>query len=337
LQNTILVCDSDSGTQVLLFRLLAEAGYGVASASDGVEAIAKIESDPPALVLANVTLPGKSGADLCRYVKERPDPTPVILLAPGTEPEQFELADAVVGLPIDATKLIEAMRQVLGDRTDAARTRERVLLCDDDVGILDLLKNLLANEGYDVETSSCGREGIAAIERQRPDIMLLDVQMPGMTGFEALAEIRERWPQLPVVMVTGHGSEDVAAEALRLGADDYIAKPLRIRNLCFRVERTLEKARLRSAQERLNQQLRHTTLELTDRLNDLVEANNAFRRLLHRVLGDIRRQLEHDGTPEDTLDLLDHLRDIAESDDPTASYEAIAQTLRNKLGESPSQ
>ena len=333
LQNTILVCDADSGTQVLLFRLLAEAGYGVTSASDGAAAIAKIESDPPALVLANVDLPGKNGVDLCRYVKERPQPIPVVLLAPGTAPEPIEPADAVVGLPIDPMKLLDAMRLLLGGDTDTERPPARVLLVDDDVGILDLLKNLLGTEGYGVEATNCGREGLAAIERQLPDIVLLDVQMPGMTGFEVLAKIREGRPQLPVVMVTGHGSEDVAAEALRLGADDYIAKPLRIRNLCFRVERTLEKARLRAAQERLNQQLRQTTLELADRLSDLVEANSAFRSLLHRVLTDVRDRIERDGAAADTLELLDRLRTIAEADDPTASYDDIAKSLRKNLPE----
>ena len=321
------MCDADSGTQVLLFRVLAEAGYAVTSAAGAAEAIAKIESDPPALVIANVDLPGKSGVELCRYVKARPEPIPVLLLTPGTAPEAIEPADGVIGLPIDTTRVIEAVRPLLASGEGAAREQQHVLVVDDDVGILDLLTNLLGSEGYRVTTAACGREGLEAIEKELPDIVLLDVQMPGMSGFEALATIRGRHPYLPVVMVTGHGSEEVAADALRLGADDYIAKPLRIRNLCFRVERNLEKARLGAAQDSLNEQLRQTILELTDRLADLVEANAAFRQLFQRVLGDVRQRLEAEGVGQDTLALLDRLRAVAEAEGPATSYEDLAKGL----------
>jgi len=330
-QNTLLVCEAEQGTQLLLLRLLAEAGYAVVSASDGAEAIAKIEVDRPAMVIANVDLPGKGGVELCEYIQAQPEPVPVVLLAPGTAPEPIAPADGVLGLPIDPVKVVDLVRALLRADAEPRRPDESVLVIDDDVGILDLLKNLLGGEGYTVACAACGREGLEAIELAPPDIVLLDVQMPGMSGFEVLAKIREHRPNLPVVMVTGHGSEEVAADSLRLGADDYIAKPLRLRNLCFRVERTLEKARLRAAQQRLNQQLRQTTLELTDRLAQVVEANAGFRRLLHRVLTDIRERIEKGGEQDDTLELLDRVRSIAQADDPAASYEDIAKALRKNL------
>jgi len=311
--NTILVCDADSGTQVLLFRILAEAGYAVTLASDGAEAIAKIEAEPPALVVANAALAGKSGVELCQYAKARPEPIPVLLLARGEAPEGAGCADGVLGLPLDPPRVVEAVRALVAEGDEEAPGDNHVLLVDDDAGIQDLLASLLGNEGYRVTAAGCGREGLEKLDTETPDIVLLDVQMPGMTGFEVLTKIRERHPRLPVVMITGHGSEEVAADALRLGADDYIAKPLRIRNLCFRVERNLEKARLRAAQDRLNQQLRQTTLELTDRLSDLVEANAAFRRLLDTTLGDLRERLEAEGAGGDVLSLLDRLRTVADA------------------------
>ncbi len=327
MENSILVCDADAGTQVLLFRLLAEAGYVVRSASDGAEAVAKIESDPPSLVIANVGLPAKSGVELCTYVKARREATPVLLLAPGTAPEPIEPADGVFGLPLEPMRVLEAVQGLLAGGSESARPSSRVLVIDDDVGILELLTNLLGSEGYTVTTAACGREALEALEGELPDIVLLDVQMPGMSGFEALASIRERHALLPVIMVTGHGSEEVAADALRLGADDYIAKPLRIRNLCFRVERTLEKAHLRSEQQRLNQQLRQTTLELTDRLEGLAEANAALRALLARVLDDVRQRLEAEGVGHDTLAFLERLRAAAQADDPAAACEAVAKGM----------
>jgi len=313
-RNMVLVCDADPGTQVLLFRVLAEAGYAVASAAEGAEAIAKIESDPPALIVANAALPGRSGAELCRLAKSRAEPIPVLLMAPGTAPEPIECADGMLGLPLDAVKVVDAVTGLLPPDEGAPPAGGHVLVIDDDVGILDLLSNLLGNTGYRVTTAGCGREGLEALASEAPDIVLLDVQMPGMSGFETLAKIREEHPDLPVVMITGHGSEEVAADALRLGADDYIAKPVRIRNLRFRVERNIEKARLRTAQEGLNRQLRQTILELTDRLAALADSYAALRRLVRTALDELCEVLDTEGASPETLALVGRLRAAAEAD-----------------------
>jgi DNA-binding response OmpR family regulator len=333
-QNTILVVDSDTNMQLLLLRLFAEGGHAVIAAGDGAEAIARLEAEHPGLVVANVDLPGRSGVEVCRYVKGRPEAVPVILLAPGTDPGPIEPADAVVGVPIDAQKLLDAVRRVFDMGQGQPVRPDRLLVIDDDLGILSLLESLLSKEGYEVTTADCGRDGLAAIERCQPDMVLLDVQMPGMSGFEVLTLIRERHPTLPVVMVTGYGSEDVATQALRLGADDYLAKPLRVRNVCFRIQSTLERARLRASQARLNRQLRQTTLELTDRLQRAIEANAAFRDLLCRILGELRDGLERGGSISEAIELVSRLRQIAEAKHPI-TYEAIAEALRKALHPDP--
>jgi len=327
--NTILVLERDAATQLLLFRTLAGAGYGVITARDGAEGVAKIETGDPALVIADVDLAGKSGQEICQLVKSRPHPVPVILLSPAGDPGPIPPADSVIGTPMDTGKLLEVVGRLLGARpSQAPAPSSKILVIDDDLAILNLLETLLASEGYRVVVTASGREGLAALEREKPDLVLLDVQMPGMNGFEVLTKIREQDFDLPVIMVTAYGSEDVAADALRLGADDYIAKPLRVRNLCFRIQRNLEKARLGASQERLNEQLRQTTLELTDRLQDVIEANSAFRTLLDRILGDLRDDLARGGSVADAMDLLGRLREIAHAEFPTAAYEAIAEGFR---------
>lgn len=281
MDSTILVVEGDVNMQLLLFRLFAEEGYAVVAASDGVEAIARIEAEEPGLVVANVDLAGRSGTEVCRHVKERLGHIPVVLLAPGTNPEPIEPADAVVGIPLDPQKALEAVRGLLAQgeaQRPGARRPDRLLVIDDDLGILNLLQSLLTKEGYDLVTADCGREGLAALEREQPDLILLDVQMPGMSGFEVLTEIRQRHPSVPVIMVTGYGSEDVATQALRLGADDYVAKPLRLRNICFRIESNLERARLRASHDRLNRQLRQTTLDLCVRLQDALSENEEMKK-----------------------------------------------------------
>jgi CheY-like chemotaxis protein len=203
LRNTILVLDHDPTNQLLLFRILGGAGYGVASARDGAEALAKIAVRAPGLIVSSVDLPGKSGVEIAQLIKARPVPIPVILISSEAEPQPAAPADFVLGSPLDASKLLEAVRRLLsGEGEEAAAPSDRILVIDDDLAILNLLENLLAGEGYEVVTAACGREGLVAIEKDRPDLILLDVQMPGMSGFEVLSKIRETRGEVPVIMVT---------------------------------------------------------------------------------------------------------------------------------------
>jgi len=123
--------------------------------------------------------------------------------------------------------------------------QKAILVIDDDPGLRGLLEEFMAKDGYRVVTADCGREGIAAIERARPDLVLLDIQMPGINGLEVLATIRRKDADLPVIVVTGYGSEEIVTQAIRAGADDYLAKPLRLRTVCARVRAALERAALR--------------------------------------------------------------------------------------------
>ncbi|MFW6164109.1 MAG: response regulator [Planctomycetota bacterium] len=333
MSRTILVCDPDAGSQALLFRVLAEAGYAVASAADGAEAAARIESDPPDLVLVRADLPGRGGSELCSYAKERPEPLPVVVMTREAEP--LAEADATLRMPIEPSRVLETVGPLVEEEGGAAHRGARVLVVDDDQGILELLTSLLGGEGYRVSTAACGREALEALGAERPDVMLLDVQLPGMSGFEVLAAIRERHGDLPVIMMTGHGSEEVATDSLRLGADDYVAKPLRIRSLCFRVERTLEKARLRDEQERLNDRLRQTTLALTDRLAGLAEANQALRDILGRVVAEVGRRLKGEGAAAEAGHLLARLSAVAEADDPVAACAALERELGERVKGGP--
>jgi nitrogen regulation protein NR(I) len=112
-----------------------------------------------------------------------------------------------------------------------------VLIADDERAICQAFSQLLRAEGHHPVVASTGKEALAAVERERPDALFLDVQMPGMSGLETLAVLRERHPELPVVVMTAYGTLDTAMEAVRLGAFDYIGKPVeldRVRQLLRR-------------------------------------------------------------------------------------------------------
>ena len=99
---------------------------------------------------------------------------------------------------------------------------ERILAVDDDAFFRALYHDLLTPDGYSVETASSGAEALERLARAAPDLVLLDLVMPGMDGLETLRRIREDRPELPVVMVTGQQDVRSAVEALKGGAADYL-------------------------------------------------------------------------------------------------------------------
>ena len=121
---------------------------------------------------------------------------------------------------------------------------ERILIVDDEPFNLDLLEQELRDLGYDVERARDGVEALARAESYRPDLILLDYMMPGMNGLEVLQEIRKGESDVPVVMITAHGSIDIAVQAMKLGAQDFIPKPFEPDHIALIVRKALEHGRL---------------------------------------------------------------------------------------------
>jgi len=131
----------------------------------------------------------------------------------------------------------------------------RIVMADDNEAFREVTAQLLRKGGYDVTTAGTGREALQAISREKPDLILLDIMMPGLDGITVLKRIRDQNPLLGVVMVTAFGSEEIAVEALTAGADDYLIKPLDYKETYIRLERVLERSQLRQERKRLQEEL----------------------------------------------------------------------------------
>lgn len=107
----------------------------------------------------------------------------------------------------------------------------KMLIVDDELEICDFLKEFFSDRDFDVSTASSGEEALGKIALENPSILLLDVTMPGIDGLEVLREVKERYPYMKVIMVTAVETPDKMEEALRLGADNYITKPLSLEYL----------------------------------------------------------------------------------------------------------
>ncbi|MCW7754790.1 sigma-54 dependent transcriptional regulator [Desulfobotulus sp. H1] len=114
-----------------------------------------------------------------------------------------------------------------------------LLLVDDEPGILQSLGGLLQDEGFDIKTAPNGFEALKRIESEAPDLVLLDIWMPGMDGIDTLKEIRKLDPNIPVIMITGHGTIDTAVTATKNGAFDFIEKPLSIDKVLITINNAL--------------------------------------------------------------------------------------------------
>lgn len=117
----------------------------------------------------------------------------------------------------------------------------KILLVDDEPEILWILQHALTEAGYEVESAHDGPEGLRKAYAFQPDLLLLDIMMPGMDGWEVLRRLRE-FSDVPVIMLTVIGGEENLVQALQIGADDYITKPFAIQELLARVRALLRRA-----------------------------------------------------------------------------------------------
>ena len=118
----------------------------------------------------------------------------------------------------------------------------RVLLVDDDTGLIELLRDYLAEEGLDAAAATDGLSGVRAALETAPDLVVLDVMLPRLNGFDALRRIRET-SAVPVIMLTARGQEVDRIVGLELGADDYLPKPFNPRELVARIRAVLRRGR----------------------------------------------------------------------------------------------
>jgi len=112
----------------------------------------------------------------------------------------------------------------------------KILLVDDEVDFLAPLRKRLAKRGFTVEEAHSGEAGLEVLAGYEADVVVLDVKMPGMDGIATLHKIKESWPLVEVIMLTGHASMEAAIRGMELGAFDYLMKPVDFTELCHKLE-----------------------------------------------------------------------------------------------------
>ncbi|MFS0826631.1 two-component system response regulator RssB [Pseudomonas phoenicis] len=165
------------------------------------------------------------------------------------------------------------------------KTSATLLIIDDDDVVRESLAAYLEDSGFRVLQANNGQLGLQTFEQQNPDLVICDLRMPHMGGLELIRTLNERAPQLPVIVVSGAGVMSDAVEALRLGAADYLIKPLEdLAVLEHSVHRALERARLQHENQRYREKLEATNRELQASLSLLQEDQTAGRQVQMNML-----------------------------------------------------
>ncbi len=166
-------------------------------------------------------------------------------------------------------------------------SKGKVLIVDDAPDTVEIIKKLLVFEGYEVLTTSTGEEGVKKVEQEKPEIVLLDISLPGIDGNEALRRIRKVDSIVSVIMLTAFATVDNAISALKEGASDFIKKPFENEHLVHLVNQCLEKYQTLKEKGRLEEEVQR--LSITDDLTGLYNYRH-FYKTLELEIARLKRQ-----------------------------------------------
>jgi len=153
----------------------------------------------------------------------------------------------------------------------------KVLIVDDAPDTLDIIQKLLSFEGYEVILAATGEEGVKKVKEEKPDVVLMDISLPGIDGTEALKRIRTINPIQSVIMLTAFATVENAIHALKEGASDFVKKPFENEHLIHIVNQALQKSRTLTEKEKLEEEVRR--LSITDDLTGLYNHRHFFKTL----------------------------------------------------------
>jgi CheY-like chemotaxis protein len=252
----IVVADDDADIRSVLADFLGPHGFTIVEAADGVELLAQVSRARPVAVIVDVNMPRLGGVDAVRRLRAgHPDLTIIVITGAAEEtrgPALAAGATTVLAKPLPLTDLLPALGLAPGAEPPApappvepapadevAAIRGRVLVVDDDAELREILVEMLQLRGHTVVAVASAADAARAVAVHRPDVMLLDIYMPGLSGVDALPVLRAIAPDMRIIMVSGSSDEQAARRTLTYGAFDYIVKPVDLRRLTQVVETAL--------------------------------------------------------------------------------------------------
>ena len=256
----VLIADDEAEIRALLAEFLTLRGFEVLEATNGLETLLQVKRQAPDAILLDLRMPRLGGIDALKRIHAFNPAINVVVITAETDPKLGEQALAlgartVLGKPVELSAVFAALggdasvqaRRVPTETTveagpmatASASSRPRVLVVDDDAEMRETLTEFLDLKRYRVSVATDGASAVRMIVDAAPDVVLLDIDMPGLKGTDALPTIRAMAPRAAVIMVSGTADDAVAKRALALGAFDYVVKPIDLNYLTQSLETAL--------------------------------------------------------------------------------------------------
>jgi DNA-binding response OmpR family regulator len=208
-----------------------------------------------------------------------------------------------------------------------------VLVVDDEPMVREVLSRYLERDGFEVETAADGEAALSAFEARAPDLVLLDLMLPRIDGFEVFRRMRDARPASPVIMLTARGDVTDRIVGLEIGADDYVAKPFSAKEVVARVRTVLRRSR--DLEHAADEVIRHRDLVIDARRHEVTLGGREIA-LTPREFELLHYLASRPGVVHSRYDLLDALWDVAFDGDP-ATVTVHIRRLREKIEADPSQ
>ncbi len=238
----ILIADDDPNLRKYCYDLFAKDGHQVLLAAGGDQALTMIKAENPDLVLLDYQMPGRDGLSVLKELKKGKEAAVPVVIFSGfvsadLEKEAYAAgAIEVIGKGLGASdlqkqiyKILETKHRVL--KTSVRPQEDKIMVVDDELVIRQFLVDFFTGKGIATVAAKSGEEGVSLFQKEKPNMILLDMTMPGMNGIETLKKIREIDSEVGVVMATAIQDETVIQQALDLGAYAYVLKPFDLQYL----------------------------------------------------------------------------------------------------------
>jgi len=250
----VVIADDEEEIRDLLAEYLQAYGWDTFRATNGLEALLHVKQQRPAAVVLDLNMPRLGGIDALKRIHAFDPSIGVVVLSAYIDDvvrQQAETlgAKAILDKPLDLARLLaalggEAPPVPAPSRPPAAEAaidtrpaqQRTMLVADDDPAIREMFEEFFVAKGYQVRTAVDGPAAVRELTGRAPDVVLLDIDMPGLSGVDALPTLKALAPGTAVIMVSGTTDVEVARRALAAGAFDYATKPVDLNRLLESVE-----------------------------------------------------------------------------------------------------
>lgn len=238
----ILIIEDEKTLSDALIKKLKVEGYETDSAYDGDDGLEKIKTFKPDLILLDILMPRVDGFQVMEAVHNDAELSkiPIIIISNSGQPVEIERAiklgvrDYLVKAEFDPSEVMDKVKNIIGgpEQTKGSscnnKEKNKILIVEDDQLLRSLCSRKFTSDGFHVETAVDAEDGLKKIASQKPDLVLLDLVLPGMNGFEALQKIKSNPDKeisgIPVIILSNLGQEDDIKKGQELGAADYLIK-----------------------------------------------------------------------------------------------------------------